>query len=131
MQPLKLNSLSRLIDVKNRKAKAGMPPGTLIFVGDQLTEKSEIDLISYDGSGIEEYKSENSTDIIGKLAPQKVNWINIDGLHNLKLIEEIGQHFDLHPLLVEDVLNSEHRPKFEYYEHQLFFTLKTLYNLTQ
>lgn len=130
MQLPRINKLSKLIGVKNPKAKAGMPPGTLIFMGDKLTEKSQVDLISYDRDDILEFCSKSSEDVLDQLAPNRVNWVNIDGLHNVKLIEEIGEHFKLHPLLMEDVLNTEHRPKSEYYEHQIFFTLKTLYNLT-
>lgn len=122
--------VSKYAGVKDPKAKAGLPPGTLIFVGDQRTDKSELELITYNGSEIDEVVSTSSEEIIDQLKENRVNWINIDGLHNVKLIEEIGEHFKIHPLLLEDILNSEHRPKSADYEHQLFFTLKTLYNLT-
>ncbi|GAA0893227.1 magnesium/cobalt transporter CorA [Fulvivirga kasyanovii] len=130
MQLPRINRLTKLIGIKNPKAKAGMPPGTLIFMGDKLTEKSQVDLISYNSGDIIEFCSKSSEDVLEQLSPDRVNWVNIDGLHNVKLIEEIGEHFKLHPLLMEDVLNTEHRPKAEEYEHQIFFTLKTLYNLT-
>lgn len=130
MQLPNINQLSRLIGISNKKAKAGLPPGTLIFVGDKRTEKSQIDLISYNADAITEFSSQSSKEVIDKLAEDRVNWVNIDGLHNIKLIEEIGEHFDLHPLLMEDILNTEHRPKSEEYENHLFFTLKTLYSLT-
>lgn len=125
-----INKLTQLIGITNKKAKAGLPPGTLIFMGDKLTEKSQVDLILYDSDDILEFCSKSSEDVLEQLATDKVNWVNIDGLHNLKLIEEIGEHFKLHPLLMEDILNTEHRPKSEDYEHQVFFTLKTLYSLT-
>lgn len=130
MQLPKTSKLPRLTGIKNSKAKAGLPPGTLIFVGDKVTEKSQIDLIAYNEDEIVESSNQKSTQIIGRLEEDKVNWINIDGLHNVHLIEEIGKHFNLHPLLLEDVLNTEHRPKLEDYGDHLFFVLKTLYNLS-
>ncbi len=55
-----------------------------------------------------------------------VSWINIDGLHDTETIASIGNHFDLHPLLLEDILNTGHRPKVEEFDNCLFLTLKML-----
>ncbi|ELR69665.1 Magnesium and cobalt transport protein CorA [Fulvivirga imtechensis AK7] len=130
MQLPRLSKLPKLAGIRNSQAKAGLPPGTLIFVGDKVSDKSQVDLIAYNEHEIEEYSSQNTEQIIGRLDKTKVNWVNIDGLHNVDLIEQIGEHFHLHPLLLEDVLNTEHRPKSEDYADHLFFVLKTLYNLT-
>ncbi len=105
---------------------AGLPPGQLIHLGEQLTDKSLIELISYNEKQFIEVESENSDDILGKLSSQNINWINIDGLHNIDLIKDVGEHFEINPLILEDVLNPDQRPKVEDYEHHLFFTLKTL-----
>ena len=131
MQLPQISKLSNLIGIKNTKAKAGMPPGTLIFTGDKLTEKSQVDLITYNAEEITEFSSEHVPDILERLNENNVNWLNIDGLHNVPLIEAVGQYYDLHPLLMEDILNDEHRPKSEEYEKQIFFTIKTLYHYTE
>lgn len=108
---------------------AGLPPGQLIHLGKQLTDKSIVELITYNGTELTEEASENVTDIFSKLKSQNVNWINIDGLHNIELIKAVGEHYDVNPLVLEDVLNPDQRPKVEDYEHHLFFTLKTLNTL--
>jgi magnesium transporter len=64
--------------------------------------------------------------IIPYLDKENVNWLNIDGLHNVGLIEKAGKYFNLHPLNIEDILNSQHRPKLEEHDEYLFFTLKLI-----
>ena len=67
-------------------------------------------------------------DILNSLKPDQVNWINVDGLHDRHIIRKLGQHFKLHPLLINDIL-SDHQPKAEEFEDHLFFTLKMLYKI--
>lgn len=105
---------------------AGLPPGTLIHVGQQKTDKSEIELIQYDSQELEKFSSEDVDEILSKLDSHKRNWINIDGLHNVENIQHIGEHFKLNHLLLEDVLNTDQRPKLDEYDGQLFFPLKAL-----
>lgn len=67
-------------------------------------------------------------EILNSLKPDQVNWINVDGLHDRHIIRKLGQHFKLHPLLINDIL-SDHQPKAEEFEEHLFFTLKMLYKI--
>jgi len=60
-------------------------------------------------------------------AKPTVTWINIDGIHQLDIIEKIGKHFHLHPLILEDIVNTEQRPKMEDFEDYIFSVLKMLY----
>lgn len=108
------------------KMRAGLPPGTLIYVGKKKTEKSEFELIQYDEKTIESFTSKATDEILERLDPAKRNWINLDGLHNVEMIKDLGNHFNLSPLLLEDVLNTEQRPKLEEYDGNLFFPLKAL-----
>jgi magnesium transporter len=106
------------------KQTIGQAPGTLIYTGKKTEGEVSIQSFSYDTDSIEE-KSSNSfleCDEINK--PDRVNWINIDGLHNIDVINEIGKKYKLHPLLLEDVLNVEQRPKCEEFDNYLFFTIK-------
>ena len=105
---------------------AGLPPGQLVHLGEKITDKSLVELISYNEKEFEEHASEDARVITGKLPADRVNWINIDGLHNIELIKTIGEHFDVNTLILEDILNPDQRPKVEDYENHLFFTLKTL-----
>jgi magnesium transporter len=123
---MNLPNLPRISLTSKAKMRAGLPPGTLIHVGQKKTEKTDIELIQYDTQDLEKYSSTDVTEILSKLDSQKRNWINVDGLHNIESIQQIGEHFKLSHLLLEDVLNTEQRPKLDEYDGQLFLPLKAL-----
>ncbi|OGF99048.1 MAG: magnesium and cobalt transport protein CorA, partial [Candidatus Glassbacteria bacterium GWA2_58_10] len=84
-------------------------------------------LIDYDENKLVEKKIENIEDCFPCRDSQSTCWINVNGIHDLEVIEKLGRHFNLHPLLLEDVVNSDHRPKLEEYDDYLFIVLKMLY----
>lgn len=106
--------------------KAGMPPGTLIHVGSKKIEKTRISVIDYDLTEFKEYQCKKIEECFPLKDTNTVSWINIDGLHNINMIEKLGGNFDLHPLLLEDILNTHHRPKTEEFDDYTFITLKML-----
>lgn len=112
--------------LRKAQLKAGLPPGTLIHVGEKYTDKSRVELITYNSEGFRREEYEDTSKVFREIRKNELAWINIDGLHNIPLIETVGQEYNLHPLLLEDVLNTEQRPKSEEYKDHLFFTLKTL-----
>ncbi|MCU0357666.1 MAG: magnesium/cobalt transporter CorA [Cyclobacteriaceae bacterium] len=87
-----------------------------------------IELIAYNPNDYEKIDANHIDEIISQLKPNCVNWINIDGLYDTSVIEKIQQHFNLHTLLIDDVLNDQ-RPKYEEYDDYLFFSMKMLYSL--
>jgi magnesium transporter len=97
--------------IKKRSHKVGLPPGTLVHVGERKAENVKIRILDYDEAQFEEKEAK----IIEESFPFKdkptVTWINIDGLHEVEIIEKLGSHFGLHPLLLEDILNTDQRPK--------------------
>lgn len=105
--------------------KAGLPPGTLIHIGERKTDKVRMRLITYNDEVFEEYDIEDINSVNFD-DPKKVYWVNVNGLHDLELIERIGAKLQLNALMLEDVLNTRHRPKFEEYENCLFLTLKMI-----
>ena len=111
---------------KKREKNMGLAPGSLIFIGDQKVDKIHIRLIDYDK---EKLKEEEIKDIKTGAEYKKtktVTWINIDGLHDLNIMKELGESFELHPLLLEDVLNTGQRPKLVEFDNCMFFVLKML-----
>jgi magnesium transporter len=106
--------------------KAGLPPGSLIHIGHVKTEKTSFDLIKADANSFEILKDITLDQILNQLDTTKTNWIRVIGLQNATLIGEFGEKFKLHPLFLEDVLNTGQRPKLIIEEDALFFTLKTL-----
>jgi magnesium transporter len=106
--------------------KAGMPPGTLIHVGNRKEEKTRISVLDYNAETFNEFQCKKIEETFSLKDTKTVSWINIDGLHNVDMIDRLGKSFDLHPLLLEDLLNTHHRPKTEEFEDYTFITLKML-----
>ena len=106
---------------------AGLPPGTLVHVGPLRMEKSQITLIEYDAERFQERRLERVEDCFHCKDSAGVSWINVDGIHDVKLVETLGRHFGIHPLTMEDILNTSQRPKFEEFDGYLFLVLKMLY----
>lgn len=112
--------------IHKRKTKAGAPPGTLIHIGEVKVEKVSISVIDYDEENLGEKEIENIKDIITLKEKPTVTWINVNGIHDVEIIEKIGDIFSLHPLLMEDIMNTGQRPKMENFEEYIFVVLKML-----
>ncbi len=106
---------------------AGLAPGTLIHIGEKRLENTKITAINYDQDYYEK-KSISAIDecFIYKDKPQ-ITWINIDGLHDIPVIEQLHDYFQIHTLALEDILNTGQRPKLEDFGHCLFIVLKMIY----
>lgn len=87
-----------------------------------------LELISYNREKHDRYDNLSVDQLLSQLAPDRTNWINIDGLNNLDIIEKIQGHFCLHSLLIDDVL-SDQRPKTEEFDDYLYFALKMLHHI--
>lgn len=110
---------------RRQKKKRGLSPGTPVHVGDVKMENQQISLMDFGPDHLTEKRCEKASDTFGFRDTPSVSWINLAGLHDLAPIEGIGRHFDIHPLTIEDVVNTTHRPKAEFFETYLFMTLKT------
>ena len=113
--------------LKKRSHKTGLPPGSLVYVGEKKTEKVRIRIIDYDELQFEEKEARTIEESFPFKDKPTVTWINVDGLHDVGIIEKLGSHFGLHPLMMEDILNTDHRPKMEDYGNYIFIVLKMLY----
>jgi len=112
--------------IKKRSSKAGLPPGTLVHVGEQKVETVRITVIDYDEADFQEKQVATIEECFPFKATPTVTWINIDGLHQVDVIDKAGTHFGLHPLILEDILNTGQRPKFEDFDSYAFIVLKML-----
>jgi magnesium transporter len=113
--------------VKRTSKMAGLPPGTLIHIGERKTEKPRITIIDYGEAQFEEKEAKKIEECFPFKDKPTVTWINVDGIHQVEIIEKLGSHFGLHPLLLEDILNTEQRPKMEDFGDYIFVVLKMLY----
>ena len=111
---------------KRSSKKAGLSPGTLVHIGEKKTEEVNISMIDYDESQIQEKDAAT----VGECLPFKekptVTWINVSGIHDVTVIEEFGKAFNIHPLLLEDIVHPDQRPKLEDYDDYLFLVLRML-----
>jgi magnesium transporter len=112
--------------IKKRGTKAGLPPGTLVHIGERKVGKVKITIIDYDERHYEEKEAKNIEECFPFKDQPTMTWINIDGIFQPEIIEKIGEHFNIHPLVLEDIMNSGQRPKMEDFIDYIFVTLKML-----
>ena len=115
----------RLTRKKSLK-KVGLPPGTLVFTGERKLDKTSMSVIDFDESRFEEKNLEKIEDSYCYKDTPTVSWININGIHNVDIIDSIGKHFGIHSLVLEDILNTDQRPKMEDYGSYLYLVLKMI-----
>jgi magnesium transporter len=113
--------------IKKTSVKIGLRPGALVHIGEKKIEKPRITIIDYNPEQLEELEVETIEEFFPYADNKNATWVNIDGLHDIELIEKIGNHFNLHPLLLEDILNTEKRPEIEDYGDFIFMVVKMLY----
>jgi magnesium transporter len=112
--------------MRRASKKIGLAPGTLVYVGEKKTEDVQFSLIDYDAAHFQEKALEAIEESFPFKEEPTVTWINIDGLHEVSVIESIGKHFGLHPLILEDIVHTGQRPKMEDFEEYLFTVLNML-----
>jgi len=113
--------------LRKSSEKAGLPPGTVVFVGEKKVEEIRITIIDYDENNYAEREVKDIEECFPYKATPSISWINIDGLHQVDIIEKLGAHFVLHRLLQEDVVNTHQRPKFDEFEDHLFIVLRMFF----
>ena len=117
--------MSRLI--KKVSKTAGLVPGTPVYVGEKEKVRVKITLIDYVESQFQEKEVKTVEECFSFKETPTVTWINVDGIHDTEIIEKIGLRFDLHPFILEDILNTSQRPKTEDFGSYLFVVLKMLH----
>jgi len=113
--------------IRKREKKIGLPPGTPVFVGERKVEKTKISIIDYEETRLEEKETVTIEECFPFKDTPTVTWINIDGIHDVENIQKIGKQFELHPLILEDIMNTDQRPKTEDFGHYMYIVLKMLY----
>ena len=110
-----------------KKSKVGMAPGTLVHVGEKKAERVVVRVWAYNQSELIEKEMETVEDcLVFKDRPDLNVWINVDGLDRIEVIEKLGNCFGIHPLTLEDILNTGQRPKMEDYGSYIYTVLKMM-----
>lgn len=111
--------------IKKRSKKIGLPPGTLIS-SDEKAEKIKITIIDYDEKQFQEKEAKSVEDCFPFKDESTVTWINIDGINQVDILNKLSSYFELHPLVLEDILNTNQRPKMEDFDSYIYIVLKML-----
>lgn len=109
-----------------RSIKAGLSPGSLVHVGERKVEKVRISVIDYDAENFYEKDVETVDECFRFRETSTVTWINVDGIHDAALVERLGSYFGLHPLILEDIMNTSQRPKMEDLGDAIYVVLKMI-----
>jgi magnesium transporter len=117
--------MSRL--TKKRSAKAGLPPGSLVHIGEKWAKSGAITVFDYDEKGFALKEAASLDECIPYKDKPTVTWINMDGVSVPEMMEKFGVSYGLHPLVMEDILNTDQRPKFEDYGGYLYIVVRMLY----
>ncbi len=111
---------------KKRTRKVGLPPGTLVYTGNGEKEPVKITIIDYDEKHLQEHEILDCAECLPYRDSPTVTWLNIDSIQNVNVIEEIGRNFSIHPLVLEDLMSVNQRPKMENYDDYSFIVLRML-----
>jgi magnesium transporter len=112
--------------LKKRSVKTGLPPGSLVHIGETPAQAVSIELIGFDQDTFEEQSFQTVDDCLPHLERSGITWVNVEGVHDVDIIRHLGERFSLHPLVLEDIVNTVQRPKIEDYDSYLFIVLRML-----
>ena len=112
--------------LKDKRKAKGQAPGSLIFIGQQAIEHIRIYRTQYSSEYYKEEQITQPQQLRKDLSDKYVTWISIHGLHETEVIAELGQQFEIDPLILEDILNTDERPKFSEDSRHLFIITKSL-----
>lgn len=112
--------------LNDRQKATGEIPGSLIHLGTQRIEKTRMRFIDFTPEKQIELELENLEDCLPYLAENTVSWLNIYGLHDAGLVQKLGELFEIHSLLLEDMLNTGQRPKIAETDKLMVVIMKVL-----
>ena len=125
LNPLHLTRLFRPRATPSVKPPA-LPPGTLVHVGERLTSEVAFRIVEYDRENLTVEALDSAAECERFKGTKPVTWLQTTGLHEVGKISELGRRFELHPLVLEDILNTSTRPKVEVFDDYVFVVLKLL-----
>lgn len=111
---------------KKRSSKSGLPPGTPVHIGEQKLETMSLTTMTYSDHAIQEIQTERLEEVLPLATNPANKWITVQGIHHIEGLQQLGAAFGLHPLVMEDIVNTDQRPKIEDYGDYLFIVMKTV-----
>ena len=129
-----INLIKQLAPKRKRKAssKIGLPPGSIVYLGEKKVDNVSIKVTEYDAADAETYEINSAEGIDPFTDTPQVTWISVCGLHETDFLKQVGEKFKIHPLVLEDILNTDTRPKIEITDDYFFIVMKlVLFNAEQ
>lgn len=109
------------------QSKVGLPPGSIVHVGDVRADDATIEVIDYNAERVNSANIDDVETLYSYLDSFETNtWVRFSGLHETGQISEIGSKLEIHPLVMEDIVNTSQRPKVEAYDDYLYIVIKHL-----
>lgn len=112
--------------VRRRSQKAGLAPGSLVHVGEEKAQQVSIRIMEYREEGILSERRVGPEELVAPRDGTAITWIDVDGVHSVDIVERLGATFGIHPLLLEDILNTHQRPKVEDFGTYAYVVLNML-----
>jgi magnesium transporter len=112
---------------KRAVTSVGSPPGTLVHTGEKKVERTRVTVMEYDASSYVEDETAADESCAKYKETQKVTWINVQGLHEVETLRQLAEDLDLHPLVIEDILDTTQRPKLETYDHYTYMVARVFH----
>ena len=112
---------------QNYKKQVGQVPGTLIYTGTKEHTRLFIESFDYSNDFFTENELKTVEEIFGYKSTDSITWVNLNGLNQINEIEKLGKHYNLHPLVLEDIVSTNQRPKIDEYDDYIFLVLKMMY----
>ena len=108
--------------------KAGLPPGSLVHIGKKPVHEPIITVIDYNEQEYHKTVVNSVEDCFPFKDRDTVTWINVDGVHQSDVVSKLCDHFGIHPLVQEDIMHTNQRPKMEDYENYIYIVMKMIYS---
>lgn len=112
--------------LKRRTRKTGLPAGSLVYTGERKGGAIRLTVIEYDEQVFEEKVLGSIEACFPYRDRPTMTWINLDGVHDARALEQLGGCFGLHHLVMEDILSVDQRPKFEDHGDYLYLVLRMI-----
>ena len=122
----KRRSKAKTTKIEPKRAR-NLSPGTVKYTGKKVTTTTELDIIDYSKDHYHRFKTNDINEAFNYEDSTNITWINVNGLSNTDDIITLGNHFELHPLIQEDIVSTYQRPKIDEYEEYLFIVFKMLH----
>ena len=119
-----LHSQTSKTSLSSAADKSGLPPGTLIHIGEKHASECKISVTQYNVDTLIKHEITSISELKQLQNNELITWVNVDGLSDIHIVEGIGQELNIHPLVLEDILSTHQRPKLEEYEDFLYLVIK-------